>query len=290
MIVNPQEFNYRFILGSVIVAFMVVAAFGIVNYNDLKSDTDFLRQEKKLLRQELSSFIDSYDELGTENDSMKMLYDQALLRARHALDSLNVLKTDVALLSHVQSELMELKKQSKTWKVDSLNLLIRDLKTDKEQMSRALIEQTIESDQLRVQNKYLSEMIKAGNRIYANSFRAAAQRLESDAQQTVTQRANKADQIEVCFVLGKNPLAESGKKELYLQIVGPDNNVINDKGAVNFGELSLIFSSRMEVEYDRTDLEICEIIPNSEAFKKGSYYISVFEKERRLGGTRLELE
>ncbi len=290
MIVNPQEFNYRFILGSVIVAFMVVAAFGIVNYNDLKSDTDFLRQEKKLLRQELSSFIDSYDELGTENDSMKMLYDQALLRARHALDSLNVLKTDVALLSHVQSELMELKKQSKTWKVDSLNLLIRDLKTDKEQMSRALIEQTIESDQLRVQNKYLSEMIKAGNRIYANSFRAAAQRLESDAQLTVTQRANKADQIEVCFVLGKNPLAESGKKELYLQIVGPDNNVINDKGAVNFGELSLIFSSRMEVEYDRTDLEICEIIPNSEAFKKGSYYISVFEKERRLGGTRLELE
>lgn len=290
MIVNPQEFNYRLVLGSLLAAFIAFAAFGIVNYNDLKSDSDFLKQEKKLLRQELSAFIDRYDELDSENELIVEEYNLAVSRAQEALDSLTSLKADIAILSHVQAELIALKRQSRSWKIDSLRLLIEDLQEDKEQISKALIQETIMGDQLKAQNRYLTDLIKAGNRIYANSFRAVAQRSEKEVNFLETNRASKAEQLEICFVIGENPLAQSGKKELFIQVVGPDNNVINDKGAVNFGDLSLIFSSSLEIDYQNHHLEVCEIIPNSEAFKKGLYYISVFENERRLGGTRLELE
>ncbi len=289
MIVNPSEFNYRLALGSLIIAIIALAAFGFANYRDIKSDTDFIKQEKKLLRQELSAFISQYDALELENDSIRLQYDTVLDRAQSALDSLNHIKADVALLSHVQSELLFLKRQSKTLGIDSLNLLIADLENKRSEISNELTRQTKLSQQLRSENRFLNKLLESGTKIYANSFHAKVFRENSNGQLVLTDRANKADQIEVCFVLGENPLVNPGNKQLFIQIVGPDNNVINDMGAIEFGDLSLIYSAKISVNYANKNTEVCTAIPGSDEFEKGLYFVSVFENERRLGGTQLEL-
>ena len=232
MIVNPSEFNYRLTLGSLLVAIIALAAFGFSNYSALKSDADFIKQEKKLLQQELSAFISSYDALELESDSIRIQYETVRARAQSALDSLKDIKADVALLSHVQSELLYLRRQSKSWRIDSLNELIQNLEKERAEISDKLNEETKLSRQLRSENRFLNNLLESGTKIYANSFNAKVLRENGNGQMVETTRANKADQFEVCFVLGENPLVSPGNKQLYIQIVGPDNNVINDMGAI----------------------------------------------------------
>ena len=289
MIVNPSEFNYRIALGSLIAVVIALAGFGFSNYNSLKSDADFIKQEKKLLQQELSSFISRYDALGAENDSILLQYDFVRKRAESVLDSLDVIKADLELLSNVQQELNYLKRESRKWRVDSLNDRIRNLEKEKVEISNVLDEQNTLSESLRSENRFLTELLESGNKIYANSFEVKALMDNGNGGKEQTFIAKKTDQFEVCFVIGKNPVVSPGTKKIYIQIVGPDNNVINDLGAVEFGNLSLIYSAGLSVDYFNENTEVCAAIPGSEEFETGTYFVSVFENERRLGGTQIEL-
>lgn len=64
---------------------------------------------------------------------------------------------------------------------------------------------------------------------------------------------------------------------------------MSDQGSIEFDDSLLIYSSKTTVEYNNQVLEVCADIEKEEYFKEGLYYISVFEDERRLGGTKIEL-
>ncbi|MBT8253948.1 MAG: hypothetical protein HKN00_02030 [Flavobacteriaceae bacterium] len=289
MIVNTTVLNFRFALGTLIVALFVLAAYGFSNYSALKSDADFLMHEKKLLQQELNKVIVRYDELGLKNDSLKSKFETAKQRAQSAFDSLDKLKIDVSVLTQVQSELMFLRRQNKKIESDSMNRVVEKLQQEKVEITRSLIQQEQDNAELRSVNEDLESSLEGGSQIMANSIRAKVFWNDRSGKMTETDKANKAEIIDVCFVLSENPLAEKGDKDLYVQILGPDSNVVNDLGAVEFGEQLLIYSSKINVEYRNRAKEICVEIPNNMAFNSGVYLISVFENERRLGGTQIEL-
>ena len=290
MIVNTQVFNYRFTIGTLIVAIIVLAAYGFSSYTSLESDNDFLANEKKLLQLELNQFIERYDELSLEKQSLKSLFENTRNRAQQAYDSLSLMKANVAVLSKYRAELMFLKRQNRILQSDSLLKIIGDLEEENNKITEALEQQEAENATLEKENSTLSETIEVGSMIFANSFNATVYRKKNSGERVVTTKASNAHSVEVCFVLGENPLANKGQKKLYIQILGPDSNVVNDKGAVNFGESSLIFSESVIVQYNNNAEEICAVIPNNESFKKGVYYVSVFENERKLGNTQIELD
>lgn len=289
MIVNTRVFNFRFTIGTLIVAFIVLAAYGFSNYNELKSNSDFLAHEKKLLLQELNDFIERYDELGFEQNSLKAQFEISKLRAKKAFDSLEVLNANLSVLSKYRAELMFLKRQNKILQSDSLNYVIENLVEVNEDISEALELQKAFNESLITKNFSLMKTIREGSMLFANSFDAKVYRMKNSGEKVETDKAGNAETFEVCFVLAENPLVTKGTKNLYIQILGPDNNIVNDKGAVNFGEYSLIYSMNLNVEYNNSSQEFCTEIPNNESFKEGVYYISVFENERQLGRTEIEL-
>ena len=289
MIVNRQVFNYRFTIGTLIVAIAILTAYGFTNYSSVKSTNDFIEHEKKLLQSELNEIINRYDALSLEKHSLKSQIESTKAEAKKAYDSLSVLKADVSLLKRYRTELMLLKKQTDKLLQDSLQDVIGDLVDEKEEMVLALKSQQKANDALEKENQKLEENLAKGALILANSFEAKVFRERLTGKKVETESASKADHVEVCFVIGENPLAQKGEKELYLQVLGPDNNVVADKGAVNFGEFSLIYSSKVIFDYDNRAEAICVDISNTEPFKKGIYYISVFENERKLGNTQIEL-
>lgn len=289
MIVNTRVFNYRFTIGTLIVAIIVLAVYGFSNYSVLESDRDYLVHEKKLLQKELNQFIDRYDELSSNNNSLKSQFENAKLRAQNAYDSLSILKVSVSTLSRYKAELMFLKKQNEILQSESLGDLVDDLVKENGQIVDALNQQKAFNEMLEKENRSLTEIVEEGSMLFANSFEAKVFREKNSGEKVLTDKANNAETFEVCFVIGENPLANEGTKKLYIQILGPDNNVVNDKGAVIFGESSLIYSSSISIEYNNLAEEICAIIPNNESFNKGVYYVSVFENERKLGNTQIEL-
>jgi hypothetical protein len=289
MIVNTKVFNYRFTIGTLILAIIALAAYGFSNNSVVRSENDFLKHEKKLLQKELNAFIERYDELDLENYSLKSQFEITRKRAQNAYDSLSILKANVAVLSRFRAELMFLRKQNEILQSDSLTHVIKTLENENVEYVSELNKQAALNKDLEEENTKLNATLEKGSLLLANSFEAKVYRKKNSGERMETDKASHAETVEVCFVIAENPLVPKGRKNLFIQILGPDNNVVNDKGAVNFYEYSLIYSTLVNVGYDNIAEEVCTVIPNNDAFISGIYRISVFENERKLGGTEIEL-
>ena len=114
MIVNPQVFNYRLTIGTLIVAFTALAAYSFTSYNTGKFNEDFLKQEKKLLENQISEIISSYDKLEEVNKSLIIKLDSANVEIGFAHNSLKQLKTDESIIVNIREELMGLKQQRRS--------------------------------------------------------------------------------------------------------------------------------------------------------------------------------
>lgn len=292
MIVNPQFFNYRIIIGSLIVGMAALGVFSFNTYQSVKAHQHFLDQEKKLVESELSQMILRYDDLSVTSELISDQLDSAKKTTKSALEELRLMKSDFSVLTRFKSELSAIKSKNailfKT--IDSINLLNERLENEKLMAYSELNEQQKANKSLKKINKSLSSAIEEGALLTANSFSAKAYR--SGIKSTSTIKAVQTDQIEVCFTLAENTLAEKGMKDIYIQVLNPLNNVIGEKGAVEFGKFLLIYSDKQRINYDNEVLDVCTTIraqKNDKPFSKGTYYVSVFHKERKLGSTQIEL-
>ncbi|WP_040247032.1 hypothetical protein [Psychroserpens mesophilus] len=293
MIVNPQLFNYRLIIGSLIVAVTVLSVFSFTNYQSIEAHQQFLEQEKKLVESELSQMITRYDDVSISNDIIASELEVAKKNTRLVLDSLSMLKSDLTVISRFKDQLYSLKsKNNFLFKViDSLDIVNQNLEEEKSIAFSELVKQRRANNSLLKENEYLNRSLEKGALLTANSFEAKSY-FKVLGKKRPSNMAKKVDQIEVCFTLAENALTEQGEKEIYIQIVNPQNNVVSDKGAISFGDNSLIYSSKKIVEYNNQVIDICvdiEADADEKPLTKGTYFINVFNKDRKLGSTQVNL-
>lgn len=292
MIINPQLFSYKIIIGSLIVAIGAIGIFSYKTYESNKAQQLFLKQEKKLVENELSQMILRYDEINLSSSTLATQLDSARTTAQTALDKLRSMDSDWTVFTRFKSELSEIKSRNnlllKT--LDSISLLNERLENDRLVAHDALDKQKRVNTSLLKVNESLNSTIKKASLLTANSLQAKAYKSSIDNEGT--NKASQAHRIDVCFTLAENELAEKGMKEIYIQILNPLNNVIGNKNAVEFGESLLIYSDKQLINYDNERIDICTTIEaskNDKPFEKGTYYVSVFHKERKLGNTQIVL-
>ncbi|NOY47642.1 MAG: hypothetical protein GXO84_05515, partial [Chlorobi bacterium] len=258
MSVNPQAFSYKFTVGTLIVAFTILAAYSYTSYNSAKLNEDFLKQEKKLLESQISDILLSYDSLGEKNKSLVLELDNAESRIEVTLDSLVQLKADVSLIHKYRNQLKHLRKQQNSLikKGDSFFDANQELLKQNTSISEVLEKQTSLISVLEKEKETLKETLERGALISVNSIEAKAYKLKSSGDIIETNKASNVNNIKVSFIIAENTLAQAQGKELYIQIIGPDNNIVADKGAVKFDEFSLIYSSKINVNYSTKNIEV----------------------------------
>ncbi|MBT8302916.1 MAG: hypothetical protein KJP09_00485 [Bacteroidia bacterium] len=294
MVVNPQTFNYRLIIGALIVAMIGLGAYSYTSYVELKDQKEFLIQEKKIVENELSKIIDRYDELMLENEEIREELKSAKERTLKMLDSLKLQEASVFIISKYRNQVAFLQEER-----DELMTLASSLRKEnielyqeQERVTRQLIEQTDENDQLSQKNILLAENLKKGSQITANSFTAKAFKVRPTGKTIETNRARRTDLMEVCFTLAENALVEKGEKELYIQILNPNNNVIGEKLTKKFGDNTLVYSIKQIIDYENQVLDLCvkaKASLDEQQFGQGTYFVNVFHDERKLGSTTIEL-
>ncbi len=294
MIVNPQLFNYRLIISSLIVALAVLSIFSITNYQSIKSHEEFLKQEKHLIESELSEMLKSYDGLSRDYGLMSSQLQEAKTETRLALDSIRLLKSDLTVVSRFKQQLVVLKSKNKVLlhTIDSLNLLNHKLEEEKRMAFNSIEKKDEAIAKLEETNASLHKTIDEASLIVATNIEAEAYK-KSFGKKHYTKRARKANAIDVCITLSENPLTEKGEKEIYVQIVNPKNNVVADKGSISFGKSSLIYSNKEVVLYDNNTMEVCTsvVAPREEQpLSRGYYFINVFHGNRKIGSTSIELK
>ncbi len=294
MIVNPQLFNYRLIISSLLVVLTVLGVYSFTNYKSIKSYEEFLKQEKVLIEKELSEILVSYDELSQDYDLMSSQLQEAKLETKIVLDSLRLLKSDLSIITKFKDQLSVLKTKSKVLltTVDSLNSANLKLQKEKRYAMNTIKNNNLTINALEVVNDSLNETIDNAAILRANNVSVEAFKINNSKKKTSV-KARRVNAMDVCIALTENPLTEKGDKEIYFQIVSPESNVIADKGEVFFSNSSLIYSKKEIVNFDNKNLNICTTIATYKEDRplvKGTYFVNVFHENRKLGSTSIELK
>lgn len=295
MIVNPQVINYRLIISSLIVVLVALGIYSYTSYESIKSHEAFLLDEKHLIETELSEILDSYEEISEQYDFVSADLEAAKKEIQIALDSLKILKGNLAVVSRYKTQLLALKSKNQVLlkTVDSLHT--QNLKLQKEtRLAYNSIQQKEKTISILESEKdSLNKTIDKASLLAATRVESKSYKLGKGNTKRYTEKARRTDALDVCITLAENLLTDTGNKSIYIQIVNPKNNVFADQGAVKFGDNTLIYSQKEVVFYNNETMEVCTTIEannDDKPLEKGLYFVNVFHENRILTKTSFELK
>lgn len=293
MIVNPQFFNYRLIISSLVIAVAVLTVFSFTSYQSIAAQQQFIEQEKNLIEGELSQMIDRYDDVSLSNNLITSDLEIAKAKANSTLDSLITMRSSVNTLANSRKQLSQLRLKNKSLfaSLDSVEQKNDELEKEKQLAYSSLDQKEDSISYLKSKNDNLNKVLEKAALLTANSFRANGFQ-NSFGKRNASTKAKQVNSFNVCFTLAENALTSKGLKNIYIQILNPKNNVIADKGVVTFGEHSLIYSQKEGIYYNNQVLDLSIDIAaenNEQPLLAGTYYISVFQDHRKLGNAQVEL-
>ncbi len=301
MIVNPQLFNYRLIIGSLVVAVVVITTISYSSYSTLKASKTFIEQENKLVENELSEMISSYELMKFENNNISFQLEKTKTRINRILDSVKNLKPNASLISRYKKQLDELKDENvkvlaQINGVESKNnLLEQDVEGAKNEVERTTNTIKVlqaENSTLSETNLKLRKEVEEAKILAIADFKAVGVKRVTPKRVVDTRYARRAKQLHISFTLAANKFTDKGTKDLYIQILDPKSNIVADKGSVKFDEHLLIYTEKVSVDYNNKDIKVNSLIKadDNEILVRGTYFVSVYHDAVRLGDTTIELK
>ncbi len=293
MTAQNNNLTLKILIGVLAALLLILGIFTYKFYNEEKREKAQLQQEKDLIESELGELITKYDSAIALNEVM----DDHLLKEKQRvvmlLDSLKENEANVALIIKYRKQVGRLKKErERLFKLaDSLTTANARLATDLDSTSVALTQRIILSDSLKTQNDKLAEIVERGSALTASNIKAEGVRVRNSGKITTTSRSSRAEKVRVCFTLSPNKLTEKGDKELFVQVINPENNLIGDKIAVNFDDAVLTYSGRNKIFYENDALDVCILVDAIDGeLIKGSYVVNLFSGPRMISNTKFELK
>ncbi len=293
MTTQNNNLTLKILIGVLGALLLILGIFTYKFYNEEKQNKAILQQEKDLIESELGELITKYDNAIALNEVM----DDHLLKAKERivvlLDSVKDNDANLALISRYRREVGKLKKErERLFKLaDSLTTANTQLATDLDSTSVALNKRIIYSDSLQTQNAQLAEIVERGSALTAANIKAEGVRVRNSGKISSSTKASKAEKVRVCFTLSPNKLTEKGDKELFVQVINPENNLIGDKVSVNFDDAILTYSGRNQVFYENDALDVCVLVDAAEGeLVKGNYVVNLFSGPRMISNTQFELK
>ncbi|MFC5047928.1 hypothetical protein ACFSTE_00780 [Aquimarina hainanensis] len=271
---------------------LILGIFTYKFYNEEKRNKAILQQEKDLIESELGELITKYDNAIALNEVM----DDHLLKAKERivvlLDSVKDNEANLALISRYRREVGKLKKErERLFKLaDSLTAANTQLATDLDSTSTALNERIILADSLQSQNTKLAEIVERGSTLTAANIKVEGVKVRNSGKIVSTSRASRAEKVRVCFTLAPNKLSKKGDKDLFVQVINPQNNLIGDKISVNFDDAVLTYSGKNKVFYENSALDVCILVDTAEGeITEGNYVVNLFSGPKMIANTKFEL-
>jgi len=292
---STEENNntFKIIVGILTLLLIALAVYTVTLYNDNKDTITILETQKTDIEFELQELIANYDEVIQDNE----IKDKDLIEARERivvlLDSVKGAKANVALLGRYKSEIRKLKNERTLLfkKADSLIAVNKLIIAERDNAFIELDETHKVIDSVSGENVALSERIKQGSVVHAVDLTGSAVIIKNSGKVVDTKRARRADKIRACFALTPNALAEKGDRTLYIQVINPKNNLLGEKGELQFENGILNYSTSTKVYYENDELDVCALVnANEDDLVKGSYTINVFDGSNLVATSKMTLK
>lgn len=284
--------KFKVLIGVLSVLLIALAVYTVTLYNDSKDTVSNLEQQKETIENELEELIANYDEVIQENE----LKDKDLLAARERievlLDSVKDAKANAALIERYRAEIGRLKQERKLLfrRADSLIAVNERLAIERDSTTTVLTETRKVVDSVNEQNTEMAETIKKGSIVNAIDLKGDAVIVRNSGKVVDTRRASRADKLRACFTLAPNPIAKTGDRDIYVQVINPKNNLLGVKEATEFENGVLSYSNKTTVFYENEELDVCVYVDATENnLIEGRYIINVFDGGTQVATTTMEL-
>lgn len=252
-------------------------------------------EEKEDLKLQLDEATMRYDELKTENvkkDSAITAKDREIAEKKSRIQSILAksnataaeLKEAKVLIASLNSDIASYKEQIEVLKGENLQLT-----KEKEQVTqeRNLVQRGLDSAKNVVKEK--ENVIDVGSTLHASGFNITGIQEKKGGKEKETTKAKKVDKLRISFNLDENRIAQSGQKDLFVCITGPDGNAIAVE-ALGSGTFTTredgqkIYTQKVQISYTQGQKQTVSFDwKQNTDFTVGNYKIEVYHNGFKIG-------
>lgn len=225
--------------------------------NALKSTYDAAIAEKTTLSEELIAERDKIVQLIAEIESEK-----------GNVRSLRKYKTQYFAL---ESKMKNMLADMEVIKKDNIKLVVQKDSIQNENLASKIVNQS-----LVVQNGDLSKTVEKASKLTVLNLKSVAYKKRTSGKKIDTEKASKADLINVSFTVAENQVAIPGERTYNVQVIDSKNNVIGDKLTENYGNETLTYSFKKKLNYENKTIDVSQDMEVAE-IPSGTYFVNVFD-------------
>lgn len=267
--------------------------------NDLKNDYKFIRKD---LENTITKLHNSNELIATQKAKIEFLLskneitEQELEIAKKLMQSISM-----SVLEEFQNRVAHLEEQKKKLtdenlitetKISTLNAKIQNLETTKQKINEKYIVEKKASDKK-------TELLAYASGLSLSNFKLQGIKVRNSGKEVETDRASRINKLKASFDINRNPLANTGNKELYIVVKnsGGIAQKFENKPSGNFisDGINIQFSDKVSVHYDKTEGTPVEIEWTGTEFQKGEYIIEIYQNTEgnkfvKIGGAIKKLD
>ncbi|MBO4263596.1 MAG: hypothetical protein J5871_02825 [Bacteroidales bacterium] len=250
-----------------------------------------LDAEKQELTAQIESLQHDYENLSSDYDAINMQLDSSREEIAQLVDRIKKTEaTNRTKMRQYEKELGTLRSIMRGYivQIDSLNTLNHKLTADAAQARREAAKQKKINEELTEQVEDLAGKVQTGSIIKARGLRLEA--YNKNGNKAVTSHKTAA-RLLATLSLVENDLAPKGNVQVYVRVMDPDGNLLQDGSNTTFpfnGQTLEASASRV-VEYNGAEVELSIYVNNIPAFTKGIYVVEAYTEQARLGAAELML-
>lgn len=241
--------------------------------------------------------------------TLKLAYDVAILEKTSLSEQLEHEKKNIENLMEIikasknpsalqiqvyrkQLSDMKIALDSKVVEVKKLKSQNKNLLSEIESQNVVMYKQKTEYDTLVSKQKKLESTLKDASKLVSGNFNVIALREKKSGQELETGKAKNTKRFKVSFSINGNPVAKTGKRVYYIQVLDQKNKVLGENKLIEFGNnKALVYSFIVAVDFQGKAANVYGVLNADEnAFQKGTYFVNFFDKQEIMGSTSITLE
>ena len=300
---QPPKTDWRFFLTIGLVIFLL-GTWGYIIWDKSKvketiqqKDTQYASviSEKDTLKSMLDDATLRYDQLKTtsaKKDSVITVKDKEIAEKRAKIQSIltkaNATKEELAqaktMIASLNSDIESYKTQVETLKGENA-VLTKEKQVVTEQ--RNTYQKNFDSAKSTIKQR--EDIIDVGSTLHASGFNIVGINQKSNGKEKETTKAKKVDKLRISFNLDENRITQSGPKDLFICITGPDGKPITIE-ALGSGIFTTrdggdrTYTQKVQVNYTQGQHQTVSFDwKQNTDFQVGNYKIEVYQNGFKIG-------
>ena len=278
--------GYQIVIIALAVILVVMSFIFMRQMANQRADFDI---ERTSLNEQFASLMGDYDDVRTTNDTLNVQIAEQRQKADSILTQLNKeRRLSANKIREYESTLKIMRATMKNYitQIDSLNKVNTRLIGENRNMLEQVTTERLRANRAEESVSELSTKVRQGSVVRARDIGLVPL---SDRDREL-QRAGRAAQLRVDFVLSANELAQPGNREVYVRVVGPDGYLLaNNPGATfAFEGEQRAYTALREVDYQNQDLAVGLYYKGS-GIAAGKYMVEVYMDGYLLGSREVNL-